>query len=369
MSSFGWTASERVGAGYIAMEKFCRGAERRLLGERDGHVAGDVFKNAVDYKEEQIDPKVRDLQFMSVLMYRFMPKQLGIILAEYLSVVRPLEVFLSEKFKCKGAADLNEFMWADHKKGVWDGEFLSDLLQTYTSEHGMRGLGFQEYRQVATAFMEKHLKYKVDDSDNNVNTIFDVQAGHSSRTAGMEYARSTEDHRQVGREAMHKFFLVSMQWHDLLLVDELQLNEDVQARSSGNNSMNLDVPSQSLHLRSASYRTDTPVGRSGISMINRGGEDGGTSLTLSAGALNALRGLYDDSEAQFKSEEQAEAVRLAMKRSGDILVILPTGGGKSVIFMAPAWIEKELTTVVIVPNYRIPQNNPNLRQPAALPTT
>lgn len=292
---------------------------------------------------------MRDLQFMSVLMYRFMPKQLGIILAEYLSVVRPLEVFLSEKFKCKGAADLNEFMWADHKKGVWDGEFLSDLLQTYTSEHGMRGLGFQEYRQVATAFMEKHLKYKVDDSDNNVNAIFDVQAGHSSRTAGMEYARSTEDHRQVGREAMHKFFLVSMQWQDLLLVDELQLDEDGHVRSSGNNSMNLDVPSQSLHLRSASYRPDTSVGRSGISVINRGGEDGGTSLTLSAGALNALRGLYDDSQAQFKSEEQAEAVRLAMKRSGDILVILPTGGGKSVVFMAPAWIEKELTTVVIVP--------------------
>ena len=203
----------------------------------------------------------------------------------------------------------------------------------------MRGLGFQEYRQVATAFMEKHLEYKLDDSDNNVDAIFDVQAGHSSRTAGMEYARSTEDHRQVGREAMHQFFLVSMQWQDLLLVDELQLNEDVQARSSGNNSMNLDVPSQSLHLRSASYRTDAPLGGSRISMINRGAEDGGSSLTLSAGVLNALRGLYD-SQAQFKSEEQAEAVRLAMKRSGDILVILPSGGGKSVVFMAPAWIER-----------------------------
>ena len=116
-------------------------------------------------------------------------------------------------------------------------------------------------------------------------------------------------------------------------------------KSNDNNSIksHLDVISQSLHLQSASYRTDTPL------MINRQKEDEATSLMLSAGALNALRGLYDDSQAQFKSEEQAEAVRLAMKRSGDILVILPTGGGKSVIFMAPAWIEKGLTTVVIVP--------------------
>ena len=30
-------------------------------------------------------------------------------------------------------------------------------------------------------------------------------------------------------------------------------------------------------------------------------------------------------------------------------MILPTGGGKSVIFMTSAWIEKELTTVMIVP--------------------
>ena len=43
------------------MKKFCRGAERGLLSEWDDYVAGDVFKNAVDYKKEQIDSKVRDL--------------------------------------------------------------------------------------------------------------------------------------------------------------------------------------------------------------------------------------------------------------------------------------------------------------------
>ena len=43
-------------------------------------------------------------------MCRFMPKRLGIMLVEYLSVVRSLKMFLSEKFKCKDAADLNEFI-------------------------------------------------------------------------------------------------------------------------------------------------------------------------------------------------------------------------------------------------------------------
>jgi hypothetical protein len=147
---------------------------------------------------------------------RFKPKKLGKMLAEHLSVVRPLEVFFSEKFNCKGGVDLKEFTWADYRKGVWDCDFLSDRLRMYTSEHMMHGLGFQEYRQVATVFMQKHLKYQVNKSTSISNSL-DVQAGHSSRTAGMEYSISMEDHRRVSRESMHKFYLVSKEWQRLLL--------------------------------------------------------------------------------------------------------------------------------------------------------
>ena len=137
------------------------------------------------------------------------------LLAEYLSMVRPLEVFFSEKYGCAGISDLNEFLWAEYRKGVWDGDFLSVQLQISMSSHGMHGLEFQEYRQVATAFMEKHLKQREDESDS----WLDSQAGHSSHKREMEYARSTEDYRQVSREAMYKFFLVSKEWHKLLLTE------------------------------------------------------------------------------------------------------------------------------------------------------
>jgi ABC-type sugar transport system substrate-binding protein len=53
-------------------------------------------------------------------------------------------------------------------------------------------------------------------------------------------------------------------------------------------------------------------------------EDGLTRLQVAAEALHGLRGLYGDDKAQFKSEEQAEAVRLALERKADLLVILPT---------------------------------------------
>jgi hypothetical protein len=65
--------------------------------------------------------------------------------------------------------------------------------------------------------------------------------------------------------------------------------------------------------------------------------------------LHGLRGLYGDDKAQFKSEEQSEAVRSALERKRDLLVILSTEEGMSVVFMALAWMETGLTTVVIVP--------------------
>ena len=56
-----------------------------------------------------------------------------------------------------------------------------------------------------------------------------------------------------------------------------------------------------------------------------------------------------DVNARFKSDGQAKAVKLALQRKRDGLIILPTNGGKSLVFQLPAYMEKDLTTVVIIP--------------------
>src|SRR5579864_424296 len=48
---------------------------------------------------------------------------------------------------------------------------------------------------------------------------------------------------------------------------------------------------------------------------------------VSAVALLALREMYGNPDARFKSKEQAEAVCLALQGTQDGLIILPTGGG------------------------------------------
>ena len=83
---------------------------------------------------------------MNGLLYRFLPKRLRILLAEYLILVRSVEIYFNKKFHCKGADDLGEFIWADYKKGLWNGDFISDLLKKQTSKHEIRALGFREYK-------------------------------------------------------------------------------------------------------------------------------------------------------------------------------------------------------------------------------
>jgi superfamily II DNA helicase RecQ len=54
-------------------------------------------------------------------------------------------------------------------------------------------------------------------------------------------------------------------------------------------------------------------------------------------------------EGRFKSEEQREGLRGVMRGDDPLVVVLPTGGGKSLLFMAPALLKGSRTTIVVVP--------------------
>lgn len=53
---------------------------------------------------------------------------------------------------------------------------------------------------------------------------------------------------------------------------------------------------------------------------------------------------------KFKSEGQRQMVQEAISRRRNFVAILPTGGGKSLVFMLPAFLEDGYLTIVLVPN-------------------
>ncbi|KAG9011789.1 hypothetical protein FRB90_007049 [Tulasnella sp. 427] len=72
---------------------------------------------------------------------------------------------------------------------------------------------------------------------------------------------------------------------------------------------------------------------------------------VSPDLLVALRLQLKNPQARFRSFEQADAVSIASERRQDLLAVLPTGAGKTEIFMLNAYLERRLgmTTVVMVP--------------------
>lgn len=75
---------------------------------------------------------------------------------------------------------------------------------------------------------------------------------------------------------------------------------------------------------------------------------------ISYALLQELQSFLQDPEAKFSCSEQASAVNAVLNVKKDLLVVLPTGAGKTLVFLLPVFIEKKhvnrnMMTIVIVP--------------------
>ena len=69
-----------------------------------------------------------------------------------------------------------------------------------------------------------------------------------------------------------------------------------------------------------------------------------------------LKHFPGDPNARFKSPAHMETVEMALARKENFVAVLPTGGGKSLIFTLPPFNEPHFTTYVIVPNKSLLQD-------------
>jgi superfamily II DNA helicase RecQ len=62
-----------------------------------------------------------------------------------------------------------------------------------------------------------------------------------------------------------------------------------------------------------------------------------------------LKKLYSNKEAGWKSREQERALVTIMSWTEQVVAILPTGAGKSLLFMLPCTLPDARVTILIVP--------------------
>jgi len=238
-----------------------------------------------------------------------------------------------------------EYIWSPDpdRQTAWSGERFSQVLKRETAIglHGQR-LGLQAYRDIAIAISRRylrpssHFKANVEEKTEDIDDegridddgirvfIADIQAAHSASIAGTIYGRmmmenpnSTARHRELFRES-------SQDWHHFLGFASTQAPQEHQSAGTKCRPNLWVVEAAEAHIqrRYQLYQTDM------------------------AEVFQQMMG----SSAMALCGPQEPVLQAIKHGDSCIVVVMPTGGGKSVLFMLPAWVSGSAgLTIVVVP--------------------
>ncbi|RYP53350.1 hypothetical protein DL770_010995 [Monosporascus sp. CRB-9-2] len=273
---------------------------------------------------------------------RFLPEHVGKMMVAYVAWLLPFEGMLAARGPAAAPAaapppPLDGWLWGDGRKGRWETAELSKQLASATGRHLGVELTVADYRHVAIELGRKirglvmrqlEVEIGADDGDGDgdggqagdgecgygdpatgearprrkMEYIWDLQATHGSAIAQQHYALDIRFPGQLQPQMIANYREISRLWHQYLGLDD---------ENAGGG----------------------------------GGEEGG-GVDIEAG----LRRLLGEG-ARWRSGEQRDAMAKVMALQGGqvLIVVLPTGGGKSILFILPPAVEKLGTTVVVVP--------------------
>ncbi|KAI3572600.1 P-loop containing nucleoside triphosphate hydrolase protein [Fusarium oxysporum f. sp. albedinis] len=194
--------------------------------------------------------------------------------------------------------------------------------------HISTAIGRRYFRNASTA--HTRLLHEVDsdnsgsESDSDEDSPYDLQAGHGSKTAGLIYGRLVTEGAFETNERRVNFRYISEEWHRLLGFPSAMggFGEVLTPGRKRKNASICDEALRKLQLERWKSRRRINIDRE-------------------------LVYLYGE-QARFRGV-QREAIQAIMMNKSPIVVVMGTGGGKSLSFMLPAASCPGGVTVVVVP--------------------
>ncbi|KAH6975566.1 telomere-associated recQ-like helicase [Ilyonectria destructans] len=231
---------------------------------------------------------------------RFLPPAIGDLLLTYLALVPPLrQVFLRQR---KPGALLSPHLWSKLDGEVWRDLTVSSCLRK------------------ACARAEVPQFQEVEDEADLADLA--GMSNHSYRTFNHAYAGGTT---LAMTALLHRAYRASQSWRTLFQIDQLLQGKRPRTVS--------ETQAQGLLAACKKVRFRTrPVAKE-------------------ADLIRVARGLYDDPELQLRRPGQRDAMlaTLGPKPAEQVIVVLATGSGKTLVFMVAAVLEGAATTILILP--------------------
>lgn len=231
----------------------------------------------------------------------------------------------------------------------WNGERLRNAMEECFRFHAGISILPSMYRHIAIAIYRKFCLPRADPALRAVvismgpediqrpghenepvpNFAHDLQAGHTTRTAQHTYARTMDQHAFSTEQTRTNYRKVSKIWHQQLFFDlatEAQLSAAAEAGAPARGPGDPAPPEErsrnaQLSRRARLQKADLPA---------------------------ALRQILTKDNASFQGCQQ-EALEKIADGVLDLVVVMATGQGKSLLFMLPAKIAPGGLTVVVVP--------------------
>jgi superfamily II DNA helicase RecQ len=268
---------------------------------------------------------------------RFLPPQLGQVMAVYLVYVQPFREYLTLQVL---GGSYSDYVWHD-AQGAWDTGRLTRVLKRETGKRLGVVLHTLEYRHTAVGIGrvkvgESFSRGYQDDVgeteeaevDDDGEDVLELQ---NSRTTAMgvgNYSVPMDIVKHLSVRSIDAFRPLSVAWHRFLGVDgsaakPVEPSRTTKRRISNSTSSALVGLPKEKEVRFADPRADA---------IHRG-----------------LQQVLGKQDVGFRSVEQEQALHAVLEKQTPLIVVLPTGGGKSLLFTLPACVEEAGVTVVVVP--------------------
>lgn len=264
------------------------------------------------------------------IIHRYLPREVGELVVWYLWLVLPFVQRMQAMLWEQSTA--SDHLWpADADGRKWTTERMKHELQR-VSEAGLgQTINVAAYRQIAIAISRRWIRKGMSEAteeegddgewlqDDPAGDIADEQATHSPHVAGAVYARETQELAGATASRRQQFRAISIDWHRFLGFPSTE-----PAHKGG------------LKRKRCPFETDADESRTERQVKLR-------QMDAQAELQWMMRG-----EVSFRSV-QGEAIQAIQRGASPIVVVMPTGSGKSVLFMLPAFVQVGGVTVVVVP--------------------
>lgn len=155
---------------------------------------------------------------------RFLPRELGLLLANYLVRVVPLAQFLYHKKSTNPPQCLDDFLFVSLAEDTHDSSSnIGNVLQKETLRSWGWSAGLLAWRQIAISW-NRRIRLRdttldndiEEDSDGSMEDLNDIQAGHTSHIAHAHYGVRADTLHEITPELIAQFKAISVSWHELL---------------------------------------------------------------------------------------------------------------------------------------------------------